>query len=124
MNSCAPARRAAAMTRSIGMAGSASAILSRTERLNSTFSCRTTPTWRRSQAGSAMARSIPSTSTRPNVEALDQLGERALARARWSDDADHLPGGYVEADIVQDFLAIDAIAEGNVVEPDVAADRR
>ena len=61
----APGSLAAAMTRSIGMAGSASAIFSRTERLNSTFSCRTTPIWRRSQAGSTMARSMPSTRTRP-----------------------------------------------------------
>src|SRR5262249_4933404 len=32
---------------------------------NSTFSCRPTPIWRRSHAGSATARSMPSTSTRP-----------------------------------------------------------
>ena len=54
-----------AITRSMGMAGSASAMFSRTERLNSTFSCRTTPIWRRSHAGSAMARSMPSIRTRP-----------------------------------------------------------
>ena len=59
------ARRAAAMTRSMGMAGSASAIFSRTDRFSSTFSCSTTPIWRRNQAGSAMARSMPSTKTRP-----------------------------------------------------------
>ena len=46
-------------------AGSASAMLSRTVRLNSTFSCSTTPIWRRSQAMSTIARSTPSTSTRP-----------------------------------------------------------
>ena len=38
MKSWAPASRAAAITRSIAMAGSTSAMFSRTERLNSTFS--------------------------------------------------------------------------------------
>src|SRR4051812_38469809 len=47
------------MTRSIGMAGSTSAMLSRIDRLNSTFSCSTTPVCRRSQAASTMARSTP-----------------------------------------------------------------
>jgi hypothetical protein len=95
MNSCAPASLAAAMTRSIGSAGSASAMLSRTERLNSMFSCSTTPIWRRSHDGSSTAASMPSTSTRPasgTIEPLHQLGDRALAGAGRTDNADHLAG--------------------------------
>jgi hypothetical protein len=65
MNLCAPARLAATIIRSIGIDGSASAMFSRTEQLNSTFSCSTTPIWRRSHAGSANARSMPSIITRP-----------------------------------------------------------
>ena len=78
------------MTRSIGIAGSASAMFSRTERLNSTFSCSTTPIWRRSHAGSAM-REVHAVDQHPaalrDVEPLHQLGERALARAGRPDDA-------------------------------------
>ena len=59
-----------------------------------------------------------------DVEALHQFGERALARARGPDDADGLAGRHLEADVVQDFLPVDAIAERDVVEFDVAADRR
>ena len=59
-----------------------------------------------------------------HVEALDELGERALARPGRADDADHLPGRHIEADVVQDFRSVDAIAERDVVERDVAADRR
>ena len=59
-----------------------------------------------------------------HVEALDQLGERALAGARGADDADHLPRRHVEADVVQHFRAVDAIAESDVLERDIAADRR
>ena len=54
-----------AITASIGAAGLASAMFSRIERLNSRFSCSTTPIWRRSHAGSIWARSVPSTVTRP-----------------------------------------------------------
>ncbi len=46
MNSCAPASLAASITFSIGMAGLASAMFSRMVRLNSRFSCSTTPIWR------------------------------------------------------------------------------
>src|SRR6185312_5912157 len=59
-----------------------------------------------------------------DVEPLYQLGDRALARARWPDDADRLAGGEIEGDIVQDFLPVDAIAEGDVIEADIATDRR
>ena len=34
-----------------------------------------------------------------HVEPLDQLGERALARARGADDADDLAGRDLEADV-------------------------
>ena len=98
MNSCAPASLAAAMTRSIGIAGSASAMLSRTERLNSTFSCSTTPIWRRSQDGSTMAEVDAIDQDAPalrHVEPLDQLGQRALAGARRADDADDLSGRHL-----------------------------
>src|SRR5262249_26975800 len=43
---------------------------------------------------------------------------------RRPDDADYLPRRHLEADIVQDFLSVDAIAERDMVELDVAADRR
>src|SRR5438132_14071632 len=49
----------------MGMPGSARAILSRTDRLNKKFSCKTTPTCRRSQVGSTWAISMPSINTRP-----------------------------------------------------------
>src|SRR5262249_50864438 len=125
MNSCARASLAAAITGSIGMAGSASAILSRTERLNSTFSCNTTPNCRRSQAASMMARSTPSTNTPTlrHVEPLGKLGERTLARARGADDADDLTGRHAETDVRQHFRPMDAVAEGDMLERDVAADR-
>src|ERR1700737_766873 len=45
--------------RRTGIAGSASAIFSATDRLKSTSSCRTMPTCRRSQAASVIARSTP-----------------------------------------------------------------
>src|SRR5262249_58935870 len=59
-----------------------------------------------------------------NVEALDELRKRTLARSRRPDDADHLPRRHFEADIVQDFRSVDAIAERDMVEFDRAADRR
>ena len=70
---------------------------------------------------------MPSIRTRPlsgHVEPLNEFGERALARTRRPDDADHLPGRHIEGDVVQDFRSVDAIAEGDVIERDVAADRR
>ena len=50
----------------MGILGSTSAIFSRTVRLNKKFSCKTTPTCRRNQSGSTMAKSTPSISTRPD----------------------------------------------------------
>src|SRR3546814_2316585 len=58
MKSCAPARRAAVITRSIGVTGSASAIFSRIERLNRIFSCSTTPIWRRSEEHTSELQSL------------------------------------------------------------------
>jgi hypothetical protein len=69
---------------------------------------------------------LPSTRTRPpsgDVEALHELGDRALARTRGSDDADNLSGADVERDIVQDFGAIDAVPEGHVIQRDIPLDR-
>src|ERR1700756_5515920 len=96
MNSCAPASLAAAMTRSIGMAGSARAIFSRTELLNSTFSCRTTPIWRRSHAAGAAEQQVVAAFTEERVVAgaAEQLirartaGQRVVAGA-----AEQLGGG-------------------------------
>src|SRR5574337_253798 len=48
-----------------GNPGSVSAMLLRTEPLNKTFSCSTTPTCLRSHAGSTCAKSVPSTKMRP-----------------------------------------------------------
>jgi hypothetical protein len=63
MNSSALAIRATSIIRARGIAGSESAMFSWMVRLNSRFSCSTTPMCRRSQAGSTWARSIPSIST-------------------------------------------------------------
>ena len=59
-----------------------------------------------------------------NVKTLHQFCERALARPGGPDDADGLAGRHLEGDVVQDLLPIDAIAERDMVEGDVAADRR
>ena len=101
-------------------------MLSRTERLNSTFSCSTTPTWRRSQAGSTIARSIAvdqHAAALRHVEALDQLGERALARAGGADDPDDLAGRTLKLTSLQDLRPVDAIAEADMLERDLAANR-
>src|SRR5260370_1385812 len=58
-----------------------------------------------------------------DIEALDELGERALARSGGADDPDQLAGRNVQADIVQDFRPVDAVAKRDVLERDVAADR-
>src|ERR1041385_3891097 len=99
MNSCAPASCAAAMPRSMGIAGSVSAMLSRTDRLNRTLSCSTTPTWRRSQAVSDHREvdAVDKNAARfRDVKALDQLCERALAGAGGADHADNLPRRHLE----------------------------
>lgn len=59
-----------------------------------------------------------------NVEALDELGHRALARTRGSDDADDLAGRHTEADVVQHLRPVDAVTKHNMVEGDVAANGR
>src|SRR5580693_7723933 len=57
-----------------------------------------------------------------DIEALGELGERALARPGRADDAEQLTGRNGQADIVQHFRPIDAVAEGDMLERDVAAD--
>ena len=85
-----------------GMAGLAKAMLSWMVRLNSRFSCSTTPMLARSQAGidlgevGAVEQDLALVR---QVEALDQLGQRRLARARRPDDADHLAGPDRERDV-------------------------
>ena len=59
-----------------------------------------------------------------HVKPLDQLGERALARARGTDDADNLSGRHAESHVMQDLRAVDAVAERDMLKSDVAADRR
>ncbi|OIQ74172.1 hypothetical protein GALL_441820 [mine drainage metagenome] len=59
-----------------------------------------------------------------NVEALDELGHRALARTRGSDDADDLSGGYAKTDVVQHLRPVDAVTKHNMVERHVAANGR
>jgi hypothetical protein len=79
-----PARDAAAMICSIDIAGFASAMLSRTERLNSMSSWSTTaelspqPSWVHHRKIDAVDQDAPRFR---HVEALDELGERALAGA-------------------------------------------
>src|SRR5579883_189050 len=59
-----------------------------------------------------------------HVEPLHQLGQGRFARARWSDNADDLARGDAQAHIMQHFGTIDPIAEGHMVEGDIAADGR
>src|SRR5258708_15966253 len=59
-----------------------------------------------------------------HVEAVDELGERALARPGRTDDADDLTGLHDEADVVQDLRPVDTVTESDVVEGDIAADRQ
>src|SRR6185295_2860234 len=58
-----------------------------------------------------------------HVQTLDQFGERALARSRRTHDANRLSCWHVETDVVQDSRPIDAIAKGDMLEPDISADR-
>ena len=48
------------------------------------------------------------------VEAAHQVGDRALAGASMAHDAEHLPGGNAEADVVQDQAT--AVPERDVLE--------
>ena len=76
------------------------AMFSRTLRLNSRFSCSTTPIWRLQlrRVDQADVDAVDQDAALLHaVQALDQLGQRALARARASDDADNFPGAYVQA---------------------------
>ena len=59
-----------------------------------------------------------------HIEPLHQLGERAFARTRGADNADHLPGGQCEVDVVQNLRPVNAVAKGDVLESNVTADRR
>jgi hypothetical protein len=59
-----------------------------------------------------------------HVEALDELGKRALARSRRADDTHDLTGGNGEIDIVQHLGGVHAIAEADVLECHLARDRR
>ena len=102
-------------------------MFSRTERLNSTFSCKHHADLA-TQPGGIGHREIHAVDHHPpafrHIEPLHQLGEGALARPRRADDADDLPGRHVEADVVQHFPPVEAIAKRDVVETDIAADRR
>ena len=46
-----------------------------------------------------------------DVETLDELGERALSRAGWADNADNLASRNAETDVVQHLRPVDAIAK-------------
>ena len=59
-----------------------------------------------------------------HVEALDELRERALARTRRGRRSQRSARRDAEANIVQDFRPIDAIAERDMFKSDLAADRR
>src|SRR5262249_60021525 len=59
-----------------------------------------------------------------DVEALDKLGQGALAGAGRANDSDQLAGRHGQTDVVQNFRAVDAIAERDMLESNVTADRR
>jgi hypothetical protein len=56
------------------------------------------------------------------IEPLDELGQRRLARPGRSDNADHLTGGNGDIHIVQNLRPVRTIAEGDVLEDDAASD--
>src|SRR5258708_6710787 len=58
-----------------------------------------------------------------HIEPLDQFCERAFAGAGGTDDADDLAGGDVQSDILENFRSVNAVAEGDVFEPDIADQR-
>ncbi len=86
----------------------------------------TTPICRRSQAavdlGEVDAVDEDAAALR-HIEPLDQLCKGAFAGTGGADDADHLAGGNVESDILEHFRSVDAVAERDVLEPDVADQR-
>ena len=59
-----------------------------------------------------------------HVEPLHQFCEGALARTRRADDADGLAGRNIEGDVVQDFRSVEAVAKRDVLEANVALERR
>src|SRR5579871_3272864 len=58
------------------------------------------------------------------VEAGDQVYQRAFAGPAAPDDGDHLAGMDLEGDVLQNVRPIRAVAEGDVLEADVAFKRR
>src|SRR5205807_4397233 len=59
-----------------------------------------------------------------HVKPLDELGERTLAGPRRADDPNDLTGRYIKTHVVQHLRRVDAIAESDVLESDLTADRR
>ena len=100
-------------------------MFSRTERLNRTFSCSTTPIWRRSQAGSSTARSMPSISTRPlsgTYRRWTSLAIVLLPEPEGPTMPTTCPAGTSKLTSCR-IRAVDPIAERDVIELDVAVDR-
>ncbi len=122
MNSCAPAslRRLRSRPRA-ARPGWRCAMFSRTLRLNSMFSCSTTPSWRRSCVAS-ISGDVHAVDQHAallgQVQALHQLGQRALAGARAAHDADDFAGAARQVHAVQHRRRIGPVAEGHVVELD------
>ena len=56
------------------------------------------------------------------VQPLYQLRQRAFARTRSPDDADHLAGADVEAEALQSRCSLRSVAEGHLIERDLATD--
>jgi hypothetical protein len=113
------------MTRSVDMAGSASAITHRAVEQHILLQDDTDLAAQPSRIGYGEIHAVDQDAPAlRNVETLDELCDRALPRPRGSNDADRLSGRNIEGDVVQDLGSVDAIAERDVVEPDVAADRR
>ncbi len=80
------------------------------------------------QAGGIGEREIQPIDEHPtafrHIQALDQLGERALARARTADDADDLTGLDVQGDALEHFQGIGPIPKVDIVERDATRDGR
>ena len=53
------------------------------------------------------------------IEAVQEVGDRGLSRARWADEGYFLPGLGVESDVMEDEL-IGAIAKVDIIEIDLA----
>ena len=104
------------------------AMLSSTEPANSCTSCGTQPICARSCAGDRWATSVSSTSTRPArrlVQALHEVGDGGLARARRADDADDLAAGDREIGVAQQVAApVVGARQRDALQADSAAERR